>query len=120
MGRPLRLIHTSDWHLGHRLYNHGRAAEHARFLAFLHDLIVTEDADALVVAGDVFDSANPPAEAQRAYYEFLAACVRRKRDLNLIVLGGNHDSPARLDAPAQVLRPLNIYVLGGLGGHGPG
>lgn len=114
MKRPLRLIHTSDWHLGHRLYGHARDEEHRRFLSFLLDLIVEEDADALVVAGDVFDSANPPAEAQRAYYQFLADCMRRRRDLDLVVIGGNHDSAARLDAPAQILRRLNVHVVGGL------
>lgn len=110
----MRLLHTSDWHLGHRLHGVLREREHARFLRWLVDQCVSEAVDALVIAGDVFDTANPPAEAQRAYYQFLAACLRRRPQLQIVVIGGNHDSPARLDAAAEVLRPLRVHILGGL------
>lgn len=110
----MRLVHTSDWHLGQRLHERPRDFEHRRFLDWLLELLVAQAADALIVAGDVFDSANPPAEAQRAYYEFLAACRRRLPELDVVVLGGNHDSPLRLDAPAELLRAVRVHVLGGL------
>jgi len=110
----MRLVHTSDWHLGQRLHERPRDFEHRRFLDWLLELLVAQAADALVVAGDVFDSANPPAEAQRAYFEFLAACRRRLPELDVVVLGGNHDSPLRLDAPAELLRAVRVHVLGGL------
>lgn len=116
----MRLVHTSDWHLGQRLHERPRDFEHRRFLDWLLELLCAEQADALVVAGDVFDSANPPAEAQRAYYEFLAACRRRLPELDLVVLGGNHDSPLRLDAPAELLRAVRVHVLGGLPRTGEG
>lgn len=110
----MRLLHTSDWHLGHRLHGASRDAEHAAFLRWLLERISAEEVGALVVAGDVFDTANPPAEAQRAYYQFLAACLRRRPQLDIVIIGGNHDSPARLDAAADVLRPLRIRILGSL------
>lgn len=110
----MRLVHTSDWHLGQRLHERPRDFEHRRFLDWLLELLVAQAADALIVAGDIFDSANPPAEAQRAYYEFLAACRRRLPELDVVVLGGNHDSPLRLDAPAELLRAVRVHVLGGL------
>ncbi len=110
----MRLVHTSDWHLGQRLHDRSRDFEHRQFLDWLLELLCQKQADALIVAGDVFDSANPPAEAQRLYYEFLAACRRRLPALDVVVLGGNHDSPHRLDAPAEILRSVRIHVLGGL------
>ena len=110
----MRLVHTSDWHLGQRLHDRSRDFEHRRFLDWLLELLCDEAADALIIAGDVFDSANPPAEAQRLYYEFLAACRRRLPALEVVVIGGNHDSPNRLDAPAEILRAVRIHVLGGL------
>ena len=110
----MRLVHTSDWHLGQRLHDRPRDFEHRRFLDWLLGLLEREKADALVVAGDVFDSANPPAEAQRLYYEFLAACRRRLPELDIVIVGGNHDSPSRLDAPAEILRTVRVHVVGGL------
>ncbi len=119
----MRIVHTSDWHLGHALHDAPRELEHARFLGWLLDALVNEAADALVITGDVFDSANPPASALAAWYDFLAAARARCPALDIVVIGGNHDSPARLDAPERVLRPLGIHVIGGLPrleGGGPG
>ena len=73
----MRLLHTSDWHLGQSLHEVSRELEQTRFLTWLLDTLEAERADALLVCGDVFDSANPPPWAQRAYYELLASCRRR-------------------------------------------
>jgi exonuclease SbcD len=110
----VRLIHTSDWHLGHRLHDLGREVEHARFLAWLLDQLEVDRADALLIAGDVFDSANPPASAQEQWYRFLAEARRRFAALDIVVIGGNHDSAARLDAPNPLLRALDVRLVGGL------
>lgn len=110
----MRLIHTADWHLGQTLHGHPRIYEHQRFLDWLLDLLESERADALIVAGDVFDVASPSSEAQAQYYRFLAEARRRCPDLDVIVVGGNHDGAARLDAPAEVLDALSIRVIGGL------
>lgn len=124
MTRRLKLCHTSDWHLGHTLHGCSREHEHRRFLAFLLDVLVDEQVDALVVAGDVFDTANPPASAQALYYAFLAEARRRLPGLDVLVVAGNHDSAPRLSAPDPVLRALGVRVVGavpraGRGGSAP-
>lgn len=110
----LRVLHTSDWHLGHTLHELPRTEEHAAFLVWLLDVLRAQTIDALLVAGDIFDTANPPAEAQRALYCFLAAARRAVPALDIVVIGGNHDSAARLDATNPVLDELGVRVVGGL------
>lgn len=107
----MRILHTSDWHLGVEYFQRSRRAEHQAFLDWLLETIEARDVDVLVVAGDVFDTTNPPAEAQQAYYRFLAELSRRQRAA--VVVGGNHDSPSRLDAPREVLAALSAEVVGG-------
>lgn len=110
----LRLIHTSDWHLGHTLHGRDRRLEHQRFLAWLLDTLVDVRADALLIAGDVFETANPPASALSDFNEFLAAARRRMPSLDIVVIAGNHDSAGRLDAMAPLLRFGDIHVIGAL------
>ena len=109
----MRLLHTSDWHLGHTLHDFGRELEHSRFLDWLADTLERESIDALLVAGDVFDSANPPASAEKAWYDFLARVARRLPLLDVVVVGGNHDSAARLDVAAGILSAFGVHVVGG-------
>lgn len=108
----LTICHTGDWHLGHTLYRRGRDHEHARFLAWLVDQLEARAADVLLVAGDVFDSGNPPGSALAMFYGFLAEARRRMPELSVIVVAGNHDSPARLAAPDPVLRGLGVTIVG--------
>ncbi|MEZ4335531.1 MAG: exonuclease SbcCD subunit D C-terminal domain-containing protein [Sandaracinaceae bacterium] len=110
--RRLTLCHTSDWHLGHTLHGHARDEEHAAFLAWLIDLLEREAVDGLIVAGDVFDSANPPASAQAMLYGFLADVRRRCPALDVVITAGNHDSPGRLGAADPVLRAIGVRVIG--------
>jgi len=112
MTRRFSICHTSDWHLGHTLHGHPREEEHAAFLAFLLDVLEREAVDALVVAGDVFDSANPPASAQAMFYRFLAEARARMPRLDVLVTAGNHDSAARLGAADPVLRSIGVRVVG--------
>lgn len=108
----MRIVHTADWHLGHVLYDRDREAEHRAFLDWLLDLLEKESVDALLVCGDVFEGANPPASALALWYGFLADASRRCRGLQVVVVAGNHDSPARLEAPAPVLAALSVSVVG--------
>jgi DNA repair protein SbcD/Mre11 len=110
----MRLLHTSDWHLGHTLYDTSREAEHAAFLEWLLDTLESHKVDALLVAGDIFDTANPSAEAQAAWYRFVAQARIRCPKLDVVVIGGNHDSAARLDAPDPLFAALDVRVVGGL------
>lgn len=112
--RPLRLLHTSDWHLGQDLHGLSREAEHRAFLDWLLDALHDHTVDALLVTGDVFDSQNPPVLAQQMLYDFLAKAKRRQPGLDVVIIGGNHDSAARLEAPNALLRPLDVHVVGSL------
>jgi exonuclease SbcD len=110
----LRLVHTSDWHLGHTLHGRDRRYEHQRFLAWLLDRLVEVRADALLIAGDVFETANPSAAAIADFNEFLAEARRRLPQLDVVVIAGNHDSALRLDAMAPLMGFAGIHVVGGL------
>src|SRR4051812_40137441 len=111
----MRVLHTSDWHLGHTLRGEvTREHEHGAFLAWLLAACAREAADALLVTGDVFDSATPPASAERMWFEFLAAARRARPAMDSVAIAGNHDSPARLGAASAVLRELGVHVVGSL------
>lgn len=107
----MKILHTSDWHIGHTLYTKKRYGEHEAFLNWLKETIISRDIDALIVAGDVFDTGAPGGQAQRIYYDFLTSllgtCCR-----TVVVVAGNHDSPAMLEAPAGVLEKLHIFTVG--------
>ena len=107
----MRVLHTSDWHLGHRLHDHDRNEEHAQFLEWLLGAIETQRANALVVAGDIFDTANPTHAALEQYYRFLMG-LRQTCCRHVVIIGGNHDSPGTLNAPREILKFLNIHVTG--------
>ncbi|WP_432379091.1 exonuclease SbcCD subunit D C-terminal domain-containing protein [Duganella sp. P38] len=108
----MRLLHTSDWHLGQSLHNFERHYEHQRFLDWLLDAIVAEQADVLLIAGDVYDNANPSAATQKQLYRFLRLAKERVPHLNLVIIAGNHDSPGRLDAPGPLLEAHGTRVIG--------
>ncbi|MGE0708656.1 MAG: exonuclease SbcCD subunit D C-terminal domain-containing protein [Planctomycetota bacterium] len=110
----MRVLHTSDWHLGHSLHGLDRAGEHAAFLGWLLDTLVVERVDALLITGDVYDSACPPIAAERALFDFLADARRRLPGLEVVLIGGNHDSAQRLDASAALLRAIGVHVVGAL------
>ena len=110
----MRLLHTSDWHLGHTLHDHPRELEHRAFLAWLLEAMSVEQIDALIICGDIFDSANPSAQSQKIWYGFLAEAHQLLPKLDIVVIGGNHDSAARLNAPSPLLGALRTHVTGGL------
>ncbi|MEC7119727.1 MAG: exonuclease subunit SbcD [Pseudomonadota bacterium] len=113
----MRLIHTSDWHLGQRFYHHSREVEHAQFLDWLHQQLAIHQPDALLIAGDIFDTVNPPISAQRQLYEFLACCYRDYPALQIIMIAGNHDSGSRIELPAPLLGAMNVQVVGRVQWH---
>ncbi|WP_316934127.1 exonuclease SbcCD subunit D C-terminal domain-containing protein [Grimontia hollisae] len=110
----IKIIHTSDWHLGHQLHGFDRDHEHQQFLNWLSDLLITEQVDVLLVSGDVFDTANPPASAWQMLYRFLAEISKALPDLDVIIAGGNHDSPSKLDAPHDLLKAFDLHMVGGI------
>ena len=107
----MKLLHTSDWHLGRALYGRKRYDEYDAFLNWLAALIESEDIDVLLVAGDVFDNSTPSNHAQELYYRFLYR-VAAAPNCHVVVTAGNHDSPSFLNAPRELLKFLNIHVVG--------
>jgi len=107
----MKILHTSDWHLGRLLYGRKRYNEFSSFLDWLAEAINQEQVDALLVAGDIFDTSAPSNQAQALYYRFLC-CVAASSCRHIIVIAGNHDSPSFLNAPKELLRALNVHVIG--------
>jgi exonuclease SbcD len=109
----MKILHTSDWHLGRSLYGRKRYEEFEAFLNWLIQTIEDQQVDALLIAGDIFDTSTPSNKAQELYYRFLyrvaSSCCN-----HVVIICGNHDSPSFLDAPKQVLRALNVYVVGSM------
>ncbi len=112
----MKILHTSDWHLGRTLYGRRRYEEFAAFLHWLAEVIEGQGIEVLLVAGDVFDTSTPGNRAQELYYRFLcrvaASCCR-----HVVVIAGNHDSPSFLAAPKELLRALDIHVVGMMSEH---
>lgn len=112
----MKIFHTSDWHLGQSFYYHSRDYEHAQFLDWLIHQIHARQPDVLLIAGDVFDTVNPPMSAQRMLYDFLAQLHQQFPQLQVIMIAGNHDSGGRIELPAPLLASMRTHVVGRLHG----
>lgn len=108
----MRILHTSDWHLGQVLHHFDRHYEHQCFLDWLIQTLVEQHVDVLLIAGDIFDNANPSAAAQQQFYQFLSQVHERLPSLNIVLIAGNHDSPGRLEAPLSLLSQVGAVVVG--------
>ena len=106
-----RILHTADWHLGKTLEGQSREEEHDLFLAWLLERVSEHEVDAVLVAGDIFDTMTPSNTAQALYYHFLGQ-VAKSNCRHVVIVAGNHDSPTFLDAPAHILKFLNVHVIG--------
>ena len=109
----MKFLHTSDWHIGRKLYGAQRFDEFQQFFAWLLNTIEENEIDALLVAGDVFDNSTPGTRAQAIYYRFLHD-VAKSCCQHVVIIGGNHDSPTFLDAPRKLLNAFNIHVVGNI------
>lgn len=107
----MKLLHTSDWHIGRTLYGRKRYEEFEAFLTWLAETIQQNEVNALLVAGDVFDTSAPSNRAQELYYRFLCR-VATSSCRHVVVVAGNHDSPSFLNAPKELLKALNVHVVG--------
>jgi len=109
----MKILHTSDWHIGRSLYGRKRIVEFERFFDWLIETVRSEGIDVLLVAGDIFDTSTPSNQSQAMYYRFLcrvaATCCR-----HVVITAGNHDSPSLLNAPQGILRALNVHVVGSM------
>ncbi|WP_062747832.1 exonuclease subunit SbcD [Erwinia persicina] len=105
----MRIIHTADWHLGQFFYTKSRAAEHQAFLDWLLEKAEAQQADAIIVAGDIFDTGSPPSYARELYNRFVVRL--QQTGCQLVILGGNHDSVAMLNESRELLACLNTRVI---------
>jgi exonuclease SbcD len=109
----MKVLHTSDWHIGRTLYGRKRYEEFEALLTWLAETIRKNEIDALLVAGDVFDTSAPSNRAQELYYRFLCR-VAASSCRHVVVIAGNHDSPSFLNAPRELLKALDVHVVGSL------
>lgn len=107
----LRILHTSDWHIGKRLHNEARYAEFGELLDWMVKAVDSAQADVLLVAGDIFDTMTPSNRAQELYYQFLGK-LNASHCRHVIITAGNHDSPSFLDAPKSLLKAFSVHVVG--------
>lgn len=107
----MKILHTSDWHLGQKFISRDREEEHRLALDWLVQTIENEGVELLIVAGDVFDIGSPPNYARTLYYRFLKKVVKTKCR-HIVITGGNHDSPQMLEAPRELLQLLDVHVVG--------
>ncbi|MGJ8693477.1 MAG: exonuclease subunit SbcD [Thalassotalea sp.] len=107
----MRIIHTSDWHLGQYFFGKSRAAEHKQFLTWLIEQVKAHQVDAIVVAGDIFDTGNPPSYARELYFDFIAKLQALDVSCQLVVLAGNHDSAAMMAESKQLLAKFATFVI---------
>ncbi len=105
----MRLLHTSDWHLGQNFYSKASAAEHDAFLTWLLDRAQEHEVDAIIVAGDIFDTGSPPSYARELYNRFVVQL--QQTGCRLVVLAGNHDSVAMLNESRDILAFLHTTVV---------
>ncbi|WP_072269567.1 exonuclease subunit SbcD, partial [Salmonella enterica] len=109
----MRILHTSDWHLGQNFYSKSRAAEHQAFLDWLLETAQAHQVDAIIVAGDIFDTGSPPSYARELYNRFVVNL--QQTGCHLVVLAGNHDSVATLNESRDILAFLNTTVIASAG-----
>lgn len=108
----IRILHTADWHLGQTFFGYDRTQEHEHFLDWLTKELQKNEINVLIVAGDVFDVSNPSAASQRMFYHFLNRITTENVLLQVVVVAGNHDSAARLEAPIPLLQEMRTEIKG--------
>lgn len=107
----MRLLHTADWHLGRTLEGRSRIEEQEQFLQELCEIVAEEEVDVVLMAGDVFDTVNPPAAAEQLFYEYMAKMTNDKQ-CQVVIIAGNHDNPDRLSASGPIASMHGITIIG--------
>lgn len=112
----MKIIHTSDWHLGATLYGHDRLDDHREMLRQLTETVASEQPDAMLVSGDIFDNSTPSAAAERLLDSALMELADAgKPGMKIILTSGNHDSPSRHTTHSAVYSRLGIHTIGSAG-----
>ena len=109
----MRILHTADWHLGKSLEKRSRIDEQRKFLDDFIEIAKENDIDLVIIAGDIYDSSNPPAIAEKMFYDTLKKISDNGKRL-ILIIAGNHDNPERLVASAPLAREHGIIMIGTL------
>ncbi|MGZ9585007.1 exonuclease SbcCD subunit D [Paenibacillus marinisediminis] len=107
----MRILHTADWHFGRTLEGRSRLEEQAVFAEELVQMADAEGIDLLLIAGDIYDTVNPPAAAEALFYDTIE-CLSKGGTRPIVIISGNHDHPDRLTASGPLLRHQGIYLVG--------
>ncbi|KNZ40478.1 exonuclease SbcCD subunit D [Acetobacterium bakii] len=107
----MKILHTADWHLGKNIEGHSRMDEQECFLNDFLEIVESEGIDLIIIAGDIYDSYNPPARAEKLFYESLKSLSKDGERL-ILIIAGNHDNPQRLEAPGPIARDHGVLVAG--------
>ncbi len=107
----MRILHTSDWHLGKYLEGQSRLDEQEKFMADIIDMVEEENIDLIIIAGDIYDTSNPPAKAEKLFYESVKT-LSNSGERIVLIIGGNHDSPERLGSSKPLATEQGIILLG--------
>ncbi|WP_419146874.1 exonuclease SbcCD subunit D C-terminal domain-containing protein [Pseudoalteromonas 'SMAR'] len=108
----MKVLHTSDWHLGQSFYEHERAAEHQQFLDWLSETLQQHQVDILLISGDIFHTATPPASAEKQLYTFIQHISKHLPQLHIVLIAGNHDSASGIETAKPLLQSFNTHVVG--------
>lgn len=108
----MKVLHTSDWHLGQQFYEHDRVQEHQYFLDWLVETLCSERIDLLLVAGDIYHTATPPSSAEQQLYQFIKQAKQACPELHIVIIAGNHDSANRIETAKPLLKQFDTHVIG--------
>ena len=108
----MKIIHTSDWHLGQNFFNYDRSDDHESMIRQLIDLVQTEEPDALVIAGDIFDVATPNTTVQKRFAESVVKIHDARPSMTIVCISGNHDSASRHEVHQTPWEALNVRMIG--------
>lgn len=111
--KPLKVLHTSDWHIGDTICSKRRYDEFEFALNWLYRVIEEKNVDVVLISGDIFNTSTPSSQAQELYYRFLHN-ISKSNCKGVVITSGNHDSPSFLSAPKEILKVLNVHVIGSI------
>lgn len=113
----MKILHTSDWHLGHKLYGYDRTEEQQAFLHQIAVIVKAHQPDVMIVSGDVFDIGNPATEVQKMYVDALLHIRAQKQDMPIVITAGNHDSYSRIEVNRMLWKMAGVYMVGNMAHH---
>lgn len=111
----MKILHTSDWHLGHKLYGYDRTEEQLSFLHQLKDIVLKQQPDLMVVSGDIFHTSIPPADVQKMFVDALLDIHHVNSEMTIVVTAGNHDSYSRLEIDKNLWESHRVFIIGNIG-----